>query len=135
MLLPADVMGGGHASGSWTLPGDIESIPKARHAMVELARRFRCDPDNVAVAVTEAVSNAILHGYRDGTTGQIHLVGTNEGSELVVTVADDGVGMSPNPASEGLHMGMVLIAATTSSVDYATTGPGVRVTMRFPCHG
>jgi anti-sigma regulatory factor (Ser/Thr protein kinase) len=133
MLQPVALMGGGGGSISLRLPAERSSVTEARHAMFDIARDCGTDLDSVAVAVSEAVGNAVVHGYRDGSSGEIRVNGFRDGAELVVTVDDDGVGMTPNPASEGLGLGVVLIGAMASAVQYEASDPGVRVTMRFPC--
>jgi len=40
------------------------------------------------------VENAIIHGFEDGSAGQIDLTAERHGGELILTVRDDGVGMS-----------------------------------------
>jgi anti-sigma regulatory factor (Ser/Thr protein kinase) len=92
------------------------------------------DPIKVATAVSEAVGNAVLHAYRDGLPrGDVRVQASKRDGKLIVVVADDGVGMRPNPASKGLGVGCVLIASMSSEVSYKSPGRGVRVTMHFPC--
>lgn len=47
---------------------------------------------DVKTAVSEAVTNAIVHGYRD-EWGKIYLEGRVEGKQLEVTVIDKGIGI------------------------------------------
>ena len=96
---------GGARSFELTLPAQPESVPRARHAVQDFAED--CDADQVAVAtaVSEAVSNAVVHAYREGPPpGEVRIRAFQESGELVVIVEDDGVGMKPNPGSEGLGM-------------------------------
>jgi anti-sigma regulatory factor (Ser/Thr protein kinase) len=116
------------------LPVEAASVPKARHAVARLAEGCAGDSLNVATAVTEAVSNAVLHAYRDGAElGEIRVVASVAGAELKVVVEDSGVGMKPNPDSEGLGLGSMLIKALSQEVSFSDCGSGVRLTMRFPC--
>ena len=49
---------------------------------------------DVKTAVSEAVTNSIVHGYRD-EFGKIYLEGRIEGNNIEVTVIDKGIGI-PN---------------------------------------
>jgi stage II sporulation protein AB (anti-sigma F factor) len=108
-------------------------VPLARRALVEFASRHRADPESVAVAVSEAVGNAILHGYRNGASGAITIEATVEPSRrtLLIVVTDEGVGMSPNPESRGVGLGLPLIHRFAISVEIEQPGRGTRVLMRF----
>ena len=48
--------------------------------------------EDVKTAVSEAVTNAIIHGYQDEEQ-QVELVCDKEGRQLVVTVEDHGIGI------------------------------------------
>ena len=48
--------------------------------------------EDVKTAVSEAVTNAIIHGYQDRQQ-QVELVCDREGQQLVVTVEDHGIGI------------------------------------------
>ena len=50
------------------------------------------DAEDVKTAVSEAVTNAIIHGYRD-RSGAVELELNLEGRELTVTVRDSGAGI------------------------------------------
>jgi anti-sigma regulatory factor (Ser/Thr protein kinase) len=117
-----------------TFPATRASIPAARHAVTDFAERFVSDPLSVATAVSEAVTNAVLHAYRDDMpVGDVEVHAYRDGSHFVVRVSDEGVGMKPNLNSTGLGLGSTLIAAMASEVVYDSPGQGVRVSMRFPC--
>lgn len=49
--------------------------------------------DDVKTAVSEAVTNAIIHGYKGGE-GIIHMELHVQASELTVIIKDDGIGIS-----------------------------------------
>jgi two-component system, OmpR family, sensor kinase len=52
----------------------------------------RADPARLEVAIDSAVENAVRHTFDDGT---IVLRGLHAGHEVIVEVADDGVGIAP----------------------------------------
>jgi serine/threonine-protein kinase RsbW len=115
------------------LPADTGSVPVARRALVEFAREHRADPEAVAIAVSEAVGNAVLHGYRYGSSGPITIEAQREADpdELLIAVTDEGVGMSPHPGSPGLGLGLPLIRRCTTSLEIQRPPSGTRLVMRF----
>ena len=99
--------------------------------MAALAERLGVDVDDVKIAVSEAVGNTIVHAYRDGKLGVIRVFAREERGRLRVTVADDGVGMSPNPASQGLRIGIPLITKLCEDVRFTASEDGTTVSMSF----
>ena len=90
----------------------------------------------VRLAVSEAVTNVILHGYRNGSTGAFTVQIEARGDELHVLVRDDGCGMSPRTDSPGAGLGLPLIASLAGTVS-VTTPPegGTEVRMTFDLTG
>lgn len=52
------------------------------------------DIEELKVVVSEAVTNAIVHGYRNGPTGIVRLELTVEADFLKIVVRDDGIGIA-----------------------------------------
>jgi serine/threonine-protein kinase RsbW/stage II sporulation protein AB (anti-sigma F factor) len=65
--------------------------------------------DSVRLAVSEAVTNAVVHAYRDGL-GDVRLTLAAAEGEFWVLVSDDGRGHQSTPMSPGLGWGLALIA-------------------------
>ena len=86
----------------------------------------------VKLAVSEAVTNAVLHAYVDRSPGAVHLTAWLSDERLLVEVADDGSGMTPRLDSPGLGVGLPFIAATSDTLDI-TSSPqgGVLLRMSF----
>ena len=107
-----------------------------RRAVSELARRCgacQATLTRIELAVTEAATNVVLHAYRDpGATGRIHVVTRCADGLLGISIRDDGVGMSPNPDSPGLGLGLSLIAHEADRCEVrAASGGGTEVLMSF----
>jgi anti-sigma regulatory factor (Ser/Thr protein kinase) len=92
--------------------------------------------DAVRLAVSEAVSNVVVHGYRAaGTRGEFTVAVTWEADLLHVTVRDHGCGMAPRTDSPGAGLGLPLIASLADSVSVAAPADGgTEVTMTFLLH-
>lgn len=113
------------------LPSDPASVTDARNAVAALAARLGVAVDDVKIAVSEAVGNAIVHAYRGGRTGVIRVFAREDRGRLLVTVADDGIGMAPNPESQGLRIGIPLITKVCDDVRFSSSDDGTTVSMSF----
>jgi serine/threonine-protein kinase RsbW len=119
----------------WSWPAEVSSVPTARHTVVEsLRQRGTSDPplSDVALVVSEAVTNAVLHAYLDRPPGEIVVEVSVEPDELVVLVEDDGTGMRPRLDSPGLGVGMALMAAVCTRLEaQRAAGGGTRLCAWF----
>lgn len=116
-----------------TLAAESGSVGEARHAVADFARQFGADADDVALAVSEGVSNAVIHAFRDRDPGRIDVRAIVDGDRVVVSISDDGVGVTPNPDSPGLGLGLALIGSLTEGVELRRKpGHGTTLVMRFP---
>jgi serine/threonine-protein kinase RsbW len=115
------------------LPPEPRSIEAARRAAEDRAHLVGADPDRVALAVSEAVTNVVMHAYRDGLPQlPFELRVETSADALLVTVTDQGVGMKPNLDSPGLGFGLGLIGRMSDSLEILEpSAGGVRIAMRF----
>lgn len=93
--------------------------------------------DNVALAVNEALTNAVLHAYADrDVPGDMTVDASRHERSLDVLVSDKGVGMVPRAQdSPGMGLGVRLMTRVSDQVCIANgprTSPGLRVRMTFP---
>jgi serine/threonine-protein kinase RsbW len=91
-----------------------EAAGRARRAAVALATELGAAPEareSIAVAVTEAVANVVVHAYRLGGDGMVEVALRGDDDCLEVVVSDTGVGMRPRDDSPGLGLGLGLMAA------------------------
>ena len=112
-----------------------ESVTRARHAIVDFARSLGAPEQDVALAVSEAVGNAVQHAFRFGKTGSIKLCATQEDGELLVVVTDDGVGLIPDLENPGLGVGTSLISRLPRETAFESSDAGTTVKMRFELKG
>lgn len=90
----------------------------------------------LGMIVNEVVSNAFKHGFPNGRTGKVDitLVRPLEGNDAVLTIADNGAGMSKTPAGD-IGLGTRLInglAAQLQGQVAVTRGDGVTFELKFP---
>ena len=114
------------------LPAEPDSVAEARHAAVRLARQYGVDEADVKIAVSEAVGNAVLHAYRDGGAGNVTVSGSVVRRKLVFVISDQGIGMSPNPESPGLHLGIPLIGKVSEDMRIEAGPGGTAISFSFP---
>jgi serine/threonine-protein kinase RsbW len=120
---------------AWSWPAEVRSVSTARHAVVDWLRT--CDtPDpplsDVALVVSEAVTNAVNHAYVGRSPGEVHVQLSLEPQELVVVVEDDGNGLKPRPDSPGLGYGLALMVAVSQRFEARTeAGGGTRLCAWF----
>ncbi len=117
-------------------PARADAVPVARNAATGCVRELGVEESltrAVALAVTEACTNVVLHAYREHEEPGEMVVSIEKPQDcLCVTVLDDGVGMGPRPDSPGLGMGLALISQFTDSLELRSRQDGgVEVSMRF----
>lgn len=108
--------------------------PARREVCAQAARDGVRDLHAVALAVSEAVTNVVLHARPEGAELAWVEVTTEIRPErgFVVTVADNGHGLRAREDSPGAGLGLVLITALTADLDLQTGPAGTRLTMTFP---
>src|SRR4051794_24934276 len=102
----------GTANLSETYPARAEAIREARQALSDFAAAAGADEgqvEAVRLASSEALTNAVVHAYRD-QTGTIRVTAAEISGELWVLIADDGCGFEPRADRPGLGLGLGLIA-------------------------
>src|SRR3954469_22530632 len=97
-------------------------------------RRAPPPPAPVALAGTEAITNAVVHAYVDESApGPIEVVMQRLPDDgLEILVCDEGRGMQPRHDSPGLGLGLPLVATLAERFEVeARVGGGTRVLMAF----
>jgi anti-sigma regulatory factor (Ser/Thr protein kinase) len=84
------------------------------------------------LAASEAITNAVLHAYRQGGPGSIQINASYVEGDVWLLIADSGRGLRPSAKSLGLGLGLALIArlADDFQIHSRATG-GTELQMRF----
>ena len=119
-------------------PAQADQVRLARREVEAYAREHGAvDPDAIALAVSEAVTNAVIHAYVDQSLpGDVQVFAERHPDNgLEIQVCDEGRGMLPRSDSPGLGVGLPLVAklAQRFHVETRPTG-GTAVSMVFPVH-
>jgi serine/threonine-protein kinase RsbW len=118
-------------------------VTELRRAVAEFATAAGLPPalgHDVRLCVSEALSNAVLHAFRDRRDGDLGTVSASaevRSGELVILIADDGMGFSVRDDSPGMGLGLPLISALASSLEITASEQGgtlVRMTFPFKAH-
>lgn len=114
-----------------------ENVALARQAAAGAARDLGASDDlvdDVRTAVSEAVSNCVLHAYPEGT-GPIEVELAELGDQLEIRVRDRGVGIQPRPTDPdepSLRVGLALIGTLSRGVRIESRqGEGTEVAIVF----
>jgi serine/threonine-protein kinase RsbW/stage II sporulation protein AB (anti-sigma F factor) len=119
------------------LAAEPASVPALRTAATDFAERSGMQGrrlHDLRLAVSEAVTNAVVHAYRDADgAGDIELTASVDRGTLIVRVTDEGGGMRARADSPGAGIGLPLIASVTDDVHVEVGGAaaGTSVTMCF----
>jgi serine/threonine-protein kinase RsbW len=120
---------------SVTYEAEPGSVGEARRALAEFAHEAGATAeqvDAVRLAISEAVTNAVLHAYGGGPGAIQVTAALAEDAELWILVADDGGGMQPNAEGPGLGLGLGLISQVCDHMAIVPrSGGGVEVRIRF----
>lgn len=110
-----------------------EAIGDARRSVQSCAvEAGAANPDGLAVAVSEAITNAVVHAYVGLAPLDIDVRVELTVDAVVVVVADRGRGMQPRADSPGIGLGLPLIASLSQRFDVAARpGGGTSLTLWF----
>lgn len=119
-------------------PAVASQVPAVRRAVEDVARGLGADDEvllQINLAVSEAVTNAVQHAYRDRPatdSGDVRVVVRGRDDCVVVHVHDDGMGLTPRSDSPGLGLGLCVMAHATAHFEIRKgTAGGTEVVLHF----
>ncbi len=107
----------------------------ARRAVCQALEGLPLDLVAVELVVSEAVTNVVIHAYRDRATpldpgrARVSLSVAPEG--LSVSVEDDGLGMGPRFDSPGAGLGLLVMTGLCAELRFVRRHRGTRVVAHF----
>lgn len=118
-------------------PADSRCVGMARRAAGEAARAAGMPDDrawDLMLAVSEAVTNAVIHAFVGRERpGHVGVRAVERDGQVVITVEDDGTGPKPRTDSPGLGLGLSTIAAVAETMDVRhLDGNGTQLCFSFP---
>ena len=90
---------------------------------------------DVALAVSEAATNAVVHGSVGRDDPQVGLRVDVGDLKMLVTISDGGDGLTPRPRvvdEPSIGAGLAIIAAVTGRLDVRTGSEGTELCLTFP---
>jgi serine/threonine-protein kinase RsbW/stage II sporulation protein AB (anti-sigma F factor) len=115
-------------------PAVPESVPAVRRDVCNLAEGAGARDETIEairLAASEAVTNAVLHAYRDGQ-GAVEVTAAVVSGEMWLFISDQGRGLKVRSDRPGLGLGLALIANVCDEFTVgAPTSGGVELRMRF----
>jgi serine/threonine-protein kinase RsbW len=115
-------------------PAIAECIGPLRRAVVGLAAHSGATArqlEDVGLAVSEALTNAVRHAYPIDEPGVMTVDASVGDGVLEVVVSDEGAGLPVPSDNPGAGLGLLIIARVTQRLELRESEPGVSVHMTF----
>jgi serine/threonine-protein kinase RsbW len=124
---------------------DISSEPAQIHKVEEMLERFfsevgldREDIENLGIATTEIVNNAIHHGNRDDFQKKVHIEFKIDRRRVEISIRDDGNGFNPENVADPLEpenmfkengRGIFIVKSLMDDIQYHFSPQGTQVVL------
>jgi anti-sigma regulatory factor (Ser/Thr protein kinase) len=121
---------------AWVLPAQPSAVGQLRREAVKFASGAGASDElaqAIALAVSETVTNAVVHAYDGAERGDVRVSCHVEGERVIVEVADEGVGIAPRRDSSGIGHGLAVVGALAQALAIAPGSDrrGTVVTLAF----
>jgi anti-sigma regulatory factor (Ser/Thr protein kinase) len=111
-----------------------EAVSALRHAAADFAASQGAGTrlqEDIALVVSEAATNAVRHTNAPEGDGVIEMTATVADSWLEIRIRDRGSGFGTK-RSDGLGLGLPIIASLAAYLTICQEGHGTEVRVRFP---
>ncbi len=124
-----------------SIPSVLDEITKVEKMAEKAADKMKFseeEKDSLAIAVTEAVNNAILHGNKQDKNKKVHINFEFEKTKLVVSIKDEGKGFNPDKVSDPLApenllkesgRGLFIVSSLMDDVQYHFHTDGTEINL------
>jgi len=126
-----------------SFPADVNRVGEVVDKVVALATQLHGETgkeQEVALALTEALANAVKHGSKNNPALSVQCQVITEGSMMTVVVRDSGPGFDPASIANPLEMagltadhgrGLHMIRQLVDEVRFERHGAEIRMVKRF----
>ena len=126
-----------------TFPAQVERIGGVVEKVVALARQLHGETDKeqeIALALTEALANAVKHGSKNDPSLKVQCQVITAGPAMTIIVRDSGPGFDPESIANPLELagltadhgrGLHMIRQLVDEVRFERNGAEIYMTKRF----
>lgn len=127
----------------YLIPSKRTQLPKVEKITNSIAKKMKLSEeqtDNLSIAVTEAVGNAIVHGNKENPRKKVTLVFQLKKNEIDISVKDEGKGFEPQELSNPLDpenimkesgRGIYILKSLMDEVHFTEGGTKINFTMNL----
>jgi len=115
---------------------NVQKVEKITEKIAKYMRFSEEEQDSLAIAVTEIVGNAILHGNKKDKNKKVTIDFEYEDDSIIVVIQDEGKGFNENEIANPLEpenllkesgRGIFIVQALMDQVDFVCTQKGMQV--------
>jgi len=126
-----------------TFPAEVNGIPEVVNKVVALTQELHGETGKeheIALALTEALANAVKHGSKNDPALKVQCQVLAEGPTLTIIVRDSGPGFDPSSVANPLESagltadhgrGLYMIRQLVDEVRFERNGAEIRMTKRL----
>ena len=124
-------------------PAEVHRVSEVVDKVVALVRELHGETDKepeLALALTEALANAVKHGSKNNPALKVQCQVFTEGSAMIIIVRDSGPGFDPSSVANPLESagltadhgrGLHMIRQLVDEVRFERNGAEIRMVKRF----
>ncbi|MDZ7263253.1 MAG: ATP-binding protein [candidate division KSB1 bacterium] len=124
------------------IKSDLRNVARVEKVTEKIANHMHFsdeEKDSLAIAVTEIVGNAIVHGNKRDKKKKVTIDFEYKNKTIVVTIQDEGKGFDVNEIANPLEpenllkesgRGIFIVRALMDSVEFKNTGAGTQVQLK-----
>ncbi len=128
-----------------TIPSDIKELKKIEQLTTHIAKKLNMSEDqedNLSIAVTEAVGNAIVHGNKKNREKRVSISFHILENKLRIKVKDEGKGFKPETVLNPLEpenimkesgRGIFILKSLMDDVKYRFSASGTTLEFTMKC--
>ena len=117
----------------------MENVEQAAYFAEKAAKDMHFsdeDIDDIAIALTEAVSNAMIHGNKSDATKKIVVEISQKSDRMIMTVLDEGKGFDPNDVDNPLlpenllkenGRGIFILKSLMDKIEYSSSNYNTQI--------